>query len=195
MAIKLLTGSINLIGGFNIDITPFPPFTTFRMQASDAATTDEFGWSVATSSDGTTVIVGSKTDDNSGGSNAGSAYVFTKVGNNWIQQTRLQADDAAVNDQFGYSVALSSDGNTAIVGSRLDTNSGGSNAGSAYVFTRSGITWSQQTRLQASDAAASDLFGHSVALSADGNTALIGAYQDDNSGGSDAGSAYVFNVS
>ncbi|NJO65660.1 MAG: hypothetical protein HC836_48565, partial [Richelia sp. RM2_1_2] len=107
---------------------------------------------------------------------------------NSTQQTRLQASDAAANDYFGWSVSISSDGNTAIVGAYSDNNSGGTDAGSAYVFTRSGGVWTQQTRLQASDAAASDLFGYSVNISSDGNTAIVGAYSDTNSGGADAGS-------
>jgi len=160
-----------------------------RLQASDAAQNDQFGQSVSLSADGNTAIVGSHLDDNSGGTDAGSAYVYTRSGTVWSEQTRLQASDAAANDDFGFSVSLSADGNTALVGSLLDDNSGGVNAGSAYVYTRSGATWSEQTRLQASDAAGSDQFGISVSLSADGNTALVGANFDDNSGGANAGSA------
>ncbi|TXG76443.1 hypothetical protein E6P97_03445 [Patescibacteria group bacterium] len=163
-----------------------------RLQASDAAANDQFGFRVALSSDGNTLAIGSWYDDNSGGTNAGSVYVFTRSGTTWTQQTRLQANDAAANDNFGWSVALSSDGNTLAVGSSYDDNSGGANAGSVYVFTRSGSTWSQQTRLQANDALTSDSFGQSVALSSDGNTLAVGAYQDDNSGGTNAGSVYVY---
>ena len=163
-----------------------------RLQASDAAASDWFGWSVALSSDGNTLAIGAYADDNTGGANAGSVYVFTRSDSTWTEQTRLQAGDAAVTDQFGWSVALSSDGNTLAIGANFDDNTGGTDAGSVYVFTRSGSTWTQQTRLQASDAAASDRFGHSVALSSDGNTLAIGAHVDDNTGGTDAGSVYVF---
>ncbi len=163
-----------------------------RLQASDAAASDNFGYSVAISSDGNTLAVGAHLDDNSGGTEAGSVYIFTRSGSTWAQQTRLQASDAAATDYFGYSVAISSDGNTLAVGSYLDDNSGGTNAGSVYVFTRSGSTWAQQTRIQASDAAATDLFGYSVAISSDGNTLAVGSYFDDNSGGTNAGSVYVF---
>jgi hypothetical protein len=163
-----------------------------RLQASDAATSDQFGYSITLSSDGNTCAIGAYADDNSGGIDAGSVYIFTRSGSTWTQQARLQASDAAPSDYFGSSVAISSDGNTCAVGSILDNNSGGSDAGSVYIFTRSGSTWSQQARLQASDAAPSDYFGSSVAISSDGNTCAIGAYADNNSGGSDAGSVYIF---
>jgi len=164
-----------------------------RLQALDAAGSDFFGDSVMLSADGNTALVGAGCDDNNGGTDAGSAYVFTRNANdNWSQQTQLKASDAAADDYFGASAALSSDGNTALVGASGDDNSGGGSAGSAYVFTRSDATWSEQTRLQASDAAVLDQFGGSVALSADGNTALIGAHYDDNNGGTDAGSVYFF---
>ncbi|MGI9106459.1 MAG: hypothetical protein ACR2G4_09440 [Pyrinomonadaceae bacterium] len=157
-----------------------------RLQASDAAFFDDFGISVAIS--GETAVVGAYLDDNSGGQDAGSAYVFTRSNGVWTQQQRLQASDAARADLFGNSVSVS--GDTAIVGAFGDDNSGGFNAGSAYVFTRSNGVWTQQQRLQASDAADSDFFGASIAIS--GETAIIGAYEDDNSGGSNVGSAYVF---
>ena len=76
--------------------------------------------------------------------------MFTRSGATWTQQQKLTASDAADNDFFGSSVGLSSDGNTALVGAH-DKNSG---QGAAYVFTRSGATWTQQQELTASDAAA-----------------------------------------
>ncbi|HEV2707504.1 MAG TPA: hypothetical protein VGV59_16425, partial [Pyrinomonadaceae bacterium] len=162
-----------------------------RLQAGDAAADDHFGLSVALSSDGNTALVGALDDDNSGGANAGSAYVFTRSGTTWTQQTRLQASDPSAEDHFGISVALSADGNTALVGADSDDNVG-VDAGSAYVFTRSGAIWTEQSRLQAGDAAEDDNFGNAVALSSDGSTALVGALFDDHSGRNFAGSAYVF---
>ena len=102
------------------------------------------------------------------------------------QIAKLLAGDAAAFDRFGFSVALS--GDTALVGARYDDDAGTS-SGSAYIFTRSGSSWTQQAKLTASDAAAGDEFGASVALS--GDTALVGANRDDDAG-SDAGSAYIF---
>lgn len=165
-----------------------------KLQVADGAADDEFGRAVALSSDGNTFAVGARWDDNSAGVDAGSVYVYTRSGTTWSLQTRLQASDGAANDEFGRSVALSSDGNTLAVGAWVDDNTGGTNAGSAYVFTRSGTTWTQQAKLEASDAAAEDKLGigESMALSLDGNTLAVGAYTDDNSGGVDAGSVYVF---
>jgi hypothetical protein len=157
-----------------------------KLTASDAANFDEFGISVALSGD--TAVVGAWFDDHVGTlTNEGSAYVFTRSGTIWTQQQKLTASDPAANDKFGISVALS--GDTAVVGAYDDDHAVGFNQGSAYVFTRSGIVWTQQQKLTASDPAESDSFGWSVALS--GDTAVVGARNDD-SPLSDAGSAYVF---
>ena len=83
---------------------------------------------------------------------------------------KLTASDAAVDDLFGFSVSVS--GDTAVIGAFHDDD-GGSDSGSAYVFTRSGGAWTQQAKLTASDAAAEDFFGYSVSVS--GDTAVIGA--------------------
>jgi len=155
-----------------------------KLLASDAAESDYFGVCVGVSAD--TAVIGAYWDDD-GGSSAGSAYVFVRSGGVWTQQAKLTADDAAADDYFGKSVAVS--GDTAVIGAYYDDHAGGTNAGSAYVFVRSGGVWTQQGKLTASDAAADDYFGKSVAVS--GDTALIGAYSDDD-GGSSAGSAYVF---
>jgi hypothetical protein len=88
---------------------------------------------------------------------------------------------------FGRSVTVS--GDTAVVGADGADAAGGA-SGSAYVFTRSGGVWTQQAKLTASDAAEGGRFGTSAAVS--GDTALVGAYLDDNTGGTDAGSTYVF---
>jgi len=108
----------------------------------------------------------------------------------WPQQANLTASDAAANDNFGYSVGVS--GDLAVVGSRYDDNINGANAGAAYVFVRDPVlgTWTQDAKLVASDGAAFDNFGYSVAISC--HTILVGALYDDNANGIDAGSAYVF---
>ena len=120
---------------------------------------------------GDTALVGAADKTVGGQSDAGAAYVFTRSGTSWSQQAELSASDAAADDCFGCSVALS--GDTALVGADDKTVGGQSDAGAAYVFTRSGTSWSQQAELSASDAAAGDHFGCSVALS--GDTALVGA--------------------
>lgn len=102
------------------------------------------------------------------------------------QEAKLTASDGAQADLFGWSVAIS--GNTALVGARFDDDKG-SNSGSAYLFARTGSTWSQQQKITASDGAADDYFGWSVAIS--GDTAFVGSDQDDDAG-FNSGSVYVF---
>jgi hypothetical protein len=120
--------------------------------------------------------------------NAGAVYVFTRSESSWSQQAKLTAEDGAETDIFGVRVALS--GDTVLISARRDDDDVmGIDAGSAYIFTRTGTKWQQQIKLTASDGAADDRFGRSVALVAD--TALIGAmFQDDK--GDNSGSAYVF---
>jgi hypothetical protein len=151
-----------------------------KLLASDGADFDGFGWSVALS--GTTMLIGAPLNDDNG-DGSGSAYVFDRSGATWVQQQKLLAPDGAKYDNFGSSVSIS--GDTALIGAPYDADMG-SGAGAAYVFTRSGKTWSFQQKLLASDGAADDNFGDAVALS--GDTALIGANGYNNM----MGSAYVF---
>ncbi len=154
-----------------------------KLLASDGAGGDYFGWSV--SLDGNTAIIGAIADDDNG-AQSGSAYIFTRGGTTWTQQAKLTASDGATGDSFGYSVSLS--GETAIVGAPEDDDQG-DYTGSAYVFIRTGATWSQQAKLVPTGAAAQDYTGSAVFV--DGNTALIGApYDDDN--GADTGTVYAF---
>jgi len=165
-----------------------------KIQASDAEASDNFGLSVFISGDGDTAIIGAPTEDFSSLTNNGAAYIFTRSGTTWSQQAKIQASDPETGDYFGQSVSVSDDGNTAIVGAHNeDTN--GSNAGSAYIWTRSGTTWSQKAKIQASDAEAGDNFGRSVFISGDGNTVIVGADNEDPSSTTDAGAAYIFEYS
>jgi hypothetical protein len=133
-------------------------------------------------------VIGAYLDDHAGGMDAGSAYVFVRSGTAWSEQQKLTASDASANDRFGYSVALS--GDTAVVGAFLHDQPVGADAGSAYLYVRSGTVWTEEAMLTASDAEAADLFGLSVAASGDG--VLVGAEGDDQLGESGVGSAYVF---
>ena len=155
-----------------------------KIQSSDIAAGDKLGWSVAI--DGDTMVVGAGYEDNTGGTDAGAAYVFIRSGTSWSQQAKLVASDAAASDYAGWSVAI--DGDTLVVGA-YGEDTGGSSAGAAYVFTRSGTTWSQQAKIQASDAQANDQFGGSVAI--EGDTIVVAARLED-TGASAAGSVYVF---
>ncbi|MFN7929667.1 MAG: MBG domain-containing protein, partial [Blastocatellia bacterium] len=157
-----------------------------KLTSSDGATNDWFGYSVAVSGD--LAVIGAPLNDLGFQSNLGAAYIFVRNGSSWSQERILRASDAADNYNFGYAVALS--GSTAIVGSPAASVSGNSAQGAAYVFVRSGTSWSQQQQLTASNGLSSDQFGFSVAISND--TAVIGAPQDDIGSNSDQGSAYVF---
>jgi len=158
-----------------------------RIEASNPSSSDEFGWGVSISkSNGDTAIVGSPKED-TGSSNAGSAYIYTRSGTSWSQQAQIQASDRGSNDNFGNAVSISDDGNTAIVGSPYE-DSGAINTGAAYIFTRSGTTWTQQAKIQASDLPGGGQFGISVDILGDGDTVAVGA-QNANNG---AGYAYIF---
>jgi MYXO-CTERM domain-containing protein len=147
-----------------------------KLLASDAATNDRFGSSVALS--GNIALVGASWKN----SYTGAAYVFVRSGAAWTQQQKLLAKDAATNDRFGSSVALS--GNTALVGAPNESGY----IGAVYVFLRSGAIWTQQQKLVATDGVSSDSFGSSVGLSSD--TALVGAFMR----GTFTGAAYAFIV-
>jgi len=143
-----------------------------KLVGTDAVASTDQGFSVALSGDGNTAIVGGRFDN----SQTGAAWVFTRSGSVWTQQgSKLVGTGAAGIAQQGYSVALSSDGNTAIVGGSFDNNG----VGAAWVFTRSAGVWSQQgNKLVGAGAAGSAFQGVSVALSGDGNTAIVGGYAD-----------------
>jgi hypothetical protein len=146
---------------------------------------------VSVAVDGDTIVVGASLDDaNDNGVRSGSGYVFTRSGTVWAKQEQLTASDGDSNDSFGVSVAV--DGDTIVIGAALnDANDNGADSGSAYVFTRNGVVWSQQGKLTASDGASDDSFGVSVAV--DGDTIVVGASLDDaNDNGVRSGSGYVF---
>jgi hypothetical protein len=153
-----------------------------KLLASDAAAGDQFGFMVAISGD--TALVGANWDDDNG-DKSGSVYVFTRTGTPWTQQQKLLASDGQAGDRFSLCFL---DGDTALIGAFYDDDNG-VDSGSAYIFTRSGTTFTQQAKLLPSDGAADDNFGFSAFL--DGDTAIIGAWQDDDMG-SNSGSAYVF---
>lgn len=156
--------------------------------ALDGMVGDSFGSALSLSAN--TALIGAPGDDDVTLS-TGSAYVFVRSGTRWTQQEKLNAPDPGISDEFGFSVSLS--GETALIGAYGDdtgTSSGTSyEHGSAYVFVRSGTSWSFQQKILAADMEAEDFFGMSVSVS--GETALIGAYGDD-TGWAQNGSAYVF---
>ena len=140
-----------------------------------------FGRSVALSSDGNTALIGGPSDN----SGAGAVWAFTRSGSSWTQQGEKLTSGESGQVQFGSSVALSSDGNTALIGGIYAHDF----AGAAWVFIRSGSAWTHQgAALTGSGESGEGIFGSSVAISADGNTALIGAPGDNGR----IGAAWVF---
>jgi hypothetical protein len=153
-----------------------------KLRATDAVGESVFqGRSVALSADGNTALIGGD-GDNEG---AGAAWVFTRVDGIWTEQAKLIGSSATGKAHQGSAVALSSDGNTAILGGTSDDNG----IGAAWVFTRAGGVWTQQgAKLVGSGAVGAASEGRSVALSADGDTALVGGSTDDNN----QGAAWIF---
>jgi len=158
-----------------------------KLLPHDGAGFWNFGTSVAVRND--LILVGA---DFARGrvSYSGAAYVFERDPNGvWAETAKLVASDGDNSDYFGTSVALS--GDLALIGARGDDDHGEA-SGSAYVFVpEADGTWSQVGKLVPDDGSTYDWFGNAVAV--DGNTAVIGAYQDDDHG-EDSGSAYVFAV-
>ncbi len=158
-----------------------------KLTASDGRVADQFGFSVAVSGD--TALIGAAPQTTiDANPNQGAAYLFTRAGGTWTEQAKLTASDASNDSDFGLRVALS--GDTALVGAAGDDVGANSNQGSAYVFTRSEGTWTEQAKLTASDGADDDGFGFWVSVYDD--TAAVGAYYDDAGDSVDQGSAYVF---
>lgn len=157
-----------------------------KLTASDGVSVDGFGFAVALSADGTTALIGAPF----AGGSSGAAYVFTLDGSTWVEQQKLTASDATEDALFGYSMALSADASTLLIGAVRDSEYY-TYGGAAYVFAGDGISWTQQTKLTPTEGAGLDEFGRSVALSADGTVALIGAPLQD-AVGEDAGAAYFF---
>ncbi|MBL9024253.1 MAG: FG-GAP repeat protein [Myxococcales bacterium] len=183
-AVRLLVDATG--AAYPVVVDPLVWVEEAKLTASDGATSDQLGISVAISAD--TALVGAYSDDVGANGEQGSAYVFVRAGAVWTQQAKLTASDGAPGDLFGVSVALS--GDTALVGAHLDDVGANTNQGSAYVFVRAGAVWTQQAKLTAGDGAPSDRFGDAVALS--GDTALVGAHSDDVGANTNQGSAYVF---
>jgi len=153
-----------------------------KLTANDAAGLASFAWSVAISADGNTAILGGPTDN----FNAGAAWVFTRNGTTWTQQGGKLVGSGAIGiGQQGTGVAISADGNTAIVGGNYDNGA----TGAAWVFVRNGNTWTQEgSKLVGTGFVGASQQGWNVSLSADANTAMIGGFSDN--GG--VGAAWIF---
>jgi uncharacterized protein (TIGR03437 family) len=156
-----------------------------KLVASDGEAQDSFGFSVAVS--GGTVVVGAPFDSIEGNISQGSAYVLVRSGATWSQQQKLNPADGAAYHGFGISVAI--EGETAIVGAAGTLPLPPDFKGAAYVFVRSGVSWSEQQKLTAKDGVEHDRFGWAVAIS--GEVAVVAAYSHKVQEGR-RGAAYAF---
>jgi len=205
------------------------------VKASNSGQSDNFGYLVALSADGNTMaasaqweasaatgVNGNQNDDSI--QQAGAVYVFIRTGDTWSQQAYIKAsntgraaigdNDFGDGDQFGYSIALSGDGNTLAVGAITEDSAAKSingnqdddsvaSSGAVYTYTRSGTTWKQEFYVKGSNTEAFDEFGASVALSRDGKLLVVGAPKEDSAAkgldgnqndnaADEAGAVYVF---
>jgi hypothetical protein len=201
------------------------PIRVAYIKASNTEAFDIFGSAVAASGDGTTIAVSAPQEDSSatgingvqtnGTSQSGAVYVFVRAGGSWQQQAYVKPSNTGAGDLFGSSIALAHDGNTLVVGAPLEDSDAtgvdgpqgdaatGIDSGAAYVFVRSGTTWTQQAYLKASNTGAGDEFGVAVAISGDGQTIAVGAGNEDSAATGvagdqasnselDSGAVYVF---
>ncbi len=200
-----------------------------RLTASNAERGDSLGCSIAISDDGNTIVSGAFDEDailsgiqppNAGAndeaddSSSGAAYVWVRKDGKWSQQAYVKAFNARINDQFGWSLAISRDGNTIAVGSHLeDSEAKGINgdmngtkaedSGAVYIYKRSGDTWTPAAYVKASNTKPAAEFGISVALDGDGKVLAVGATKEnsaargvngkqDDTSMVNAGAAYVY---
>ena len=161
---------------------------TAKLSASDGAAVDQLGVSVAVA--GETIVAGASGDDVGANQNQGSAYTFARTGAAARTETaKLSASDGAAGDYLGYSVAVA--GETIVAGAYGDDVGANQNQGSAYTFARTGaVARTETAKLSASDGAAGDYLGVSVAVA--GGTIVAGAYGDDVGANADQGSASIF---
>jgi hypothetical protein len=197
------------------------------VKAANTGARDEFGISVSFSADGAALAVGAWHEDSSatgvggdatsdGAPDAGAVYVFVRAGATWSQDAYLKSSNTGTADQFGWSLALSADGQRLAIGAIGEgssaigvggdqANNDASTSGAVYVFVRSASSWAQEAYVKASNTGMADFFGHSVSLSSDGRRLAVGApYEASNATGIDgdqandragnAGAAYVFDT-
>lgn len=181
--------------GAQYPITVDPDVQQAYLKAANSGADDEFGYSMA--ADGETLVVGAPGEASSAtgvngnaaddsAADAGAVYVFVRTDGVWTQQAYLKASNTGAGDRFGASVQIQK--HSIIVGATMEdsgadgvngdqTSNTAANSGAAYIFVRSGTTWTQQAYLKAIDSEPGDLYGASVAIF--GDTALVGAPEDD----------------
>jgi len=212
-----------------VDATPDMMLDAFAatqqayVKATNTRAGASFGWSVALSADGSTLAVGSTRETSNatgiGGNQAdtslmfaGAVYVYRRTGYTWALEAYVKASNTNAQDNFGWTVALSDDGNTMAVcaigeasANGVESDNSAAFRGAAYIFVRSGTSWSQQAYLHATNSEGSDSVGEAIALSGDGNTLAVGSWREDggntginstaNNNVSESGAAWVFHRS
>ncbi|MEF1202568.1 hypothetical protein QTO12_18585 [Vibrio owensii] len=177
-----------------------------HIDASNTVKDDDFGISIALSSDGNTLAVGATGEDSNGtgvnseaqanndASHSGAVYIFRYSDYKWTQEAYLKASNAGEGDAFGGAISLSSDGNTLAVGAHgedsngLGVNSGeqadnyGEDSGAVYIFRYNDSEWTQEAYIKSSHASLGHWFGGDISLSADGNTLAVGASRESSDG-------------
>ena len=159
---------------------PASPPTGNKIDGTDTVANDRFGWSVAVSGNGDTVVVGAPRHRTGGVINAGAVYVFTRPSGGWsgtATPIKLTAGDAAAHNYFGETLAVSRDGETIVIGSRGKDAAAQPRAGAVYVFTKPATGWataSVNLTMRSPARATNERFGKSVAVSANGDTIIVG---------------------
>ncbi|MGI9202490.1 MAG: FG-GAP repeat protein [Woeseiaceae bacterium] len=180
-------------------------FQEAYIKAANSDAEDAFGSSVALSTDGDTLVVGAHLEDGSGtgvngalddnsASDAGAAYVFRFDGQDWFEEAYIKASNTGTGDQFGFDVALSDSGDTLAVGAPgeqgsatgingIQNDESPDGVGAVYVFRFEGTDWIQETYVKPSSIRPNSLgdglrFGHTIDLSGDGDTLVVGANRD-----------------
>lgn len=165
--------------------------TTWTQEAKLIISNVRLGYSVSIDSTGTRVALGAPYY--SGVKNqAGGVYVFTRSGTTWTQEQILTASDAATKDNLGMSISINGDGSRIAVGVPYAKINTAKTAGGVYIFSRTGIVWTQEIKLTASDGVTNDNFGNSVKINFDSSRIAVGAYLASNGSLSNAGAVYIF---
>jgi len=201
-----------------------------KLQASNAENFDNFGVAGSLSADGNTLAVGAIGESsnargvsligsiNNSAANSGAVYIYVRNGNDWSQQAYIKPSNTEENDNFGWSVSLSSNGNSLAVGSPFEDSSATGilnanqlnntalDSGAVYIFNRNSTSWSQNSYIKASNTDVGDMFGTDVSLNGDGTTLVVGSvYEDSAATGinglaqtdnnvTDSGAVYVFSL-
>jgi len=163
-----------------------------KLSSTDSLGNDRYAVSVAMDSTGTRAVVGDQTSNNVSPAYRGRVHVYVRSGTTWTRETILYANDSAYSDYLGRTVSMSSDGSRVLAGAYYKSVGGLTGAGAAYIFTRTGTSWTQEAKLTASDYAANDYFGRQIGMSGDGSRVIVGVYSKSVGGLTGAGAAYVF---